>query len=179
MDAIFNHSISTSTEAAYVAEQVTTRRYLRNLGILGDGPNHHPWVQSAYSNSAQALLKASGFLSARAGGSTPRSMHDALMTTGEEKRLYQLVNCCSLTTGLTLAAAQTAINTACDTEKYGVVHINAHDFAAADAASPPTWSYDKFVDLMGWLDAKRTAGQCDIKTWGRWYADLTGVPYHK
>lgn len=174
-----NHNISASTEAAYIAEQVLTRNYLRSLGIMGDGPNHHPWVQSLYSNSAQALLKAQGFLSARVGASTPLSMHDALMTTGDEKRVYQLVNSCTLTTGLSLAQAQTAITTAITTENYGVVHINAHDFAAADAASPPTWSYDKFFDLMGWLDAQRTAGACEIKSWGQWYADLNGVPYRK
>ena len=57
--------------------------------------------------------------------------------------------------------------------------VNAHDFATADAASPPTWSYDKFIDLMGWLDTKRTDGECDIKTWGQWYADLAGLPYQK
>lgn len=174
-----NRTINTSTVEAYIADNVLTRNYLRGLGIAGDGPNHHPWVQSLYSNTAQAQLKAAGFLSARAGAATPLSMHDSLMTTGDEKRLYQLNNSCTLTTGLSLAQAQTAIDTACDTENYGVVHVNAHDFAASDAASPPTWSYDKFVDLMGWLDVKRTAGECDIKSWGRWYADLAGVPYRK
>lgn len=175
-----NHAITHSTEAAYIAEQVATRSYLRSLGIAGDGPNHHPWVQSLYSNSAQALLKAQGFLSARIGSTSPElSMHDALMSTGDEKRVYQLCNACTLTTGLTLAAAQTAIDDACDNENYGVTHVNAHDFAAADAASPPTWAYDKFVDLMGWLDVKRAAGECDIKSWGQWYADLAGVPYRK
>ncbi len=174
-----NRNINTNTVESYIAEQVQTRTYLRSLGILGDGPNHHPWVQSLYSNSAQAQLKAAGFLSARAGAATPLSMHDALMTTGDEKRVYQLNNCCTLTTGLSLAQAQTAITTACSTENYGVTHVNAHDFAASDAASPPTWSYDKFVDLMGWLDAQRTSGVCDIKTWGQWYADLAGVPYGK
>ena len=174
-----NHNINTSTEAAYIAEQVQTRSYLRSLGIAGDGPNHHPWVQSLYSNSAQALLKDQGFLSARAGAATPLSMHDSLMTTGDEKRVYQMVNCCTLTTGLSLAQAQTAITTAISTENYGVTHVNAHDFGAADAASPPTWSYDKFIDLMGWLDGQRTSGNCDIKTWGQWYADLAGLPYQK
>ena len=174
-----NQTINTSTVEAYIAEQVQTRAYLRSIGILGDGPNHHPWVQSLYSNTALAQLKAQGFLSARAGGAGPLSVHDALMTTGDEKRVYQLNNCCTLTTGLSLAQAQTAITTAITTENYGVTHVNAHDFAAADAASPPTWSYDKFVDLMGWLDGQRTSGNCEIKSWGQWYADLNGVPYRK
>ena len=174
-----NHNISTSTVEAYIAEQVQTRSYLRSLGVMGDGPNHHPWVQSLYSNTAQTQLKAAGFLSARAGAATPLSMHDALMQTGDEKRLYQLLNCCTLTTGLSLAQAQTAVTTAISTENYGVTHVNAHDFATADAASPPTWSYDKFIDLMGWLDGQRTSGNCDIKTWGQWYADLVGLPYQR
>jgi len=177
----FNNTNLTAagSASAYVQQQVDTRNYLRSLGILGDGPNHHPWVQSLYSNDAQSQLKAAGFLSARMGATSPLSMHDALMTTGDEKRVYQLCNCCTLTTGLSLAQAQTAIDTACDTENYGVTHVNAHDFAAADAANPPTWSYDKFVDLMGWLDKKRTDGECDIKTWGQWYADLAGALYRK
>jgi hypothetical protein len=174
-----NQTINTTTVEAYIADQVATRSYLRGLGINGDGPNHHPWVQSLYSNTAQAQLKAAGFLSARAGVATPLSMHDALMTTGDEKRVYQLINCCTLTTGLTLGAAQTAVTTACTTEGYGVTHVNAHDFAVSDAASPPTWSFDKMTELMGWLDAQRTAGVCDIKSWGQWYADLAGVPYGK
>jgi len=174
-----NHTINTSTEQAYVAEQVQTLAYLRSLGISGHGPLHHPWVQSLYSNSAQAMLKNAGFLSARAGATTPLSMHDSLMSTGNEKRIYQLCNSCTLTTGLSLAQAQTAITTACTTENYGVVHVNAHDFASADAASPPTWSYDKMSDLMGWIDAQRTAGVCTPKTWGQWHADLFGYVYQK
>jgi hypothetical protein len=177
----FNNTNLTAagSATAYVQQQVDTRNYLRSLGIRGDGPNHHPWVQSLYSNAAQDAMKAAGFLSARMGASTPLSMHDSFMSTGDEKRVYQLVNCCTLTTGLSLGQAQTAVTTACTTEGYGVTHVNAHDFAVADAASPPTWSFDKMTEFMGWLDAQRTAGVCDIKSWGQWYADLAGVPYGK
>lgn len=174
-----NHNISTSTVGAYIAEQVLTRSYLRSLGIQGDGPNHHPWVQSLYSNIARDALEAEGFLSARAGAATPLSLHDSFFTTLQEKRAYQMNNCVTVTTGISLAAAQTAITTACTTEGFGVTHVNCHDFAAADGASPPTWSFDKMIDLVGWLDAQRTAGVCDIKTWGQWYADLFGRPYQK
>jgi hypothetical protein len=174
-----NKTINDLGVAEYVSQNVRTRDYLRGLGIMGDGPNHHPWVQSLYSNAAQDAMKAAGFLSARMGASTPLSMHDSFMSTGDEKRVYQLVNCCTLTTGLSLGQAQTAVTTACTTEGYGVTHVNAHDFAVADAASPPTWSFDKMTEFMGWLDAQRTAGVCDIKSWGQWYADLAGVPYGK
>jgi len=174
----YNNLNVTGRDDAYVQDQIDTRAFLRSLGINGDGPKHHPWVQSLQTNQALAGLKAAGFLSARIGAVTPKSVHDSHFYTGQDKRAFQLVNCTTLTTGLTLAAAQTAI-TAAVTEGYGMTHVNAHDFAAADAASPPTWSYDKMVDLMGWLDAQRTAGNIDIMAWGRWYGAASGVGYTK
>ena len=173
-----NHNVNTNGSAVYVTEQIQTRAYLRSIGVNGYGPNHHPWVQSLYNDAAQDGLKAAGFWSARAGAVTPLSTHDSFFTTLQEKRAYQLVNCATVTTGLSLAQAQTAITNAC-TEAYGVTHLNGHDFATADAASPPTWSYDKMVELMGWLSAQRDAGVCEVKTWGRWHADLFGIPYVK
>lgn len=175
----FNNQTVTGRDAAYVEDQVATRAYLRGLGISGSGPNHHPWVQSLQTDIAIAGLKAAGFLSARIGGSTPKSLHDALFSSLQDKRVYQMINAVSVTTGISLAAAQTAITTAITTENYGVTHVNGHDFAAADAASPPTWSYDKMIDLMGWIAAQRTAGLCEPITWGRWYSKLVGAVYVK
>lgn len=174
-----NTSVSVAGNAAYLQHNINTRAYLRTLGVMGDGPNHHPWVQSVYNNTILALMRDAGFLSARMGGSTPKSMHDALYATGHDKRIFHQLNCTTLTTGLSLASAQSAITAAVTTEGYGVAHINAHDFAASDAASPPTWSYDKMHDLMGWMAAQRDAGTFDIKCWGRWYADLMGQVYAK
>lgn len=174
-----NTNVSVAGDAAYVQQQIDTRAYLRSLGIDGDGPNHHPWVQSIYTNAAVTGLRAAGFLSGRAGGSTPKSMHDTIYATGHDKRVFHQLNCTTLTTGLSLAQAQTAITSACTTEGYGVAHVNAHDFAAADAANPPTWAHDKMHDLMGWMAAQRDAGVFDVKCWGRWYADLIGAVYTK
>lgn len=173
-----NTNVSTAGDATYVQQQIDTRAYLRSLGVMGDGPDHHPWVQSIYTNGAAAGLKSAGFKSARIGGSAYKSMHDGLWQTGQDKRVFQQVNCATLTTGLTLAAAQQLVTDAV-TEGYGVTHVNAHDFATADAASPPTWAYNKAIDLWGWLDAQRTAGNIEIKTWGRWHADLYGYAYRK
>ena len=173
-----NGNVSGRGDTQYVQDNVDTRAFLRGLGINGDGPNHHPWVQSLQTNAALAGMKAAGFLSARMGAVTPKSTHDSHFYTGQDKRAYQLVNCTTVTTGVSLATAQAAVSSAV-TEGYGVTHVNAHDFRPADAASPPTWSYDKWVDLMGWLDAQRTAGSIEIKTWGRWYADLIGTAYAK
>lgn len=172
-----NQNVTTNGDAQYVADNIATRAYIRSLGV-GDGADHHPWVQSLQTNAAITLMQAAGFKSARMGASTPKSTHDGLWATLQDKRRYQQLNCCTLTTGLTVSAAQTAIAAAV-TEGYGVTHVNAHDFAAADAASPPTWSYDKMVELAGHLAAQRDAGTIELKTWGRWWADLAGEAYSK
>lgn len=172
-----NGNVSTRGDAQYVQDNIDTRTYLRTLGI-GDGADHHPWVQSLQTNTAISLMQAAGFKSARMGASSPKSTHDGLYYTLQDKRRYQQLNCCTLTTGLTVSAAQTAIQAAI-TEGYGVTHVNAHDFAAADAASPPTWSYDKMIELAGYMASLRDAETIEIKTWGRWWADIAGEAYSK
>lgn len=169
-----NTSVSTAGDAAYVQQQIETRDYLRSLGIAGDGPNHHPWVQSIQSNAAIALLQSNGFLSARVGAATPKSVHDSHYYTEEDKRVYQQLACISPTTGVSVADLETAV-TAAVTEGYGITHVNMHQAGSADAASPMTWSYDKWIDAFGWLAAQRDAGTIDIKCWGRAYADSIGA----
>lgn len=165
-------------DALYVQQQIDTRAYLRSLGIAGDGPDHHPWVQSLQTNAAVALMKAAGFKSARMGGSTPKSVHDSHYYTGQDKRVFQQLACISPTSGLVLADLQTAVNAAV-TEGFGITHVNFHQAGASDAVSPMTWSYDKWVDAFGWLAAQRDAGALDVKCWGRAYADSLGIAYAK
>lgn len=174
-----NTSLSGAGSAAlYVQQQVDTRAYLRTLGIAGDGPNHHPWVQSVYDNAAVAALKAAGFLSARIGGASIKSLWDGHFYTGQDKQVFQQFACISPTTGLTVNDLQTAVNAAV-TEGYGLTHVNMHQAGAADAASPLTWTWAKWIDAFGWLAAQRDAGTIDIKCWGRAYADAVGVGYVK
>ena len=174
-----NTSLSgAGSAAAYTQQNVETRAYLRSLGIAGDGPNHHPWVQSVYDNAAVAAMKAAGFLSARIGGSTPKSVWDSHWPSLQDKQVFQQLAAISPTTGLTVNDLQTAV-TAAVTEGYGVTHVNMHQAGAADAASPMTWTWAKWIDTFQWLDAQRTAGNIDIKCWGRAYADSVGIGYTK
>lgn len=174
-----NTSLSGAGSAAtYVQQQIDTRAYLRSLGISGDGPSHHPWVQSVYSNEAVAALKAAGFLSARIGGTGTESNWPDFYVTGQDKQVFQQVACISPTSGISVADVQTNI-TAAVTEGYGITHLNMHQAGAADAASPMTWSYDKWIDAFGWLAAQRAAGNIEIKCWGRAYADFVGANYSK
>lgn len=164
--------------AAYAQQQVNTRAYLRSLGIMGDGPNHHPWVQSVYSNEAIAALKAAGFLSARIGAAGTESNWDGHWATGQDKQVFQQVACISPTSGLSFADLQTNVNAAV-TEGYGITHVNMHEAGAADAVSPLTWTWAKWIDTFGWLAAQRDAGTIELKCWGRAYADAVGVAYVK
>jgi len=174
-----NTNLTTAGSAgAYTQQQVETRAYLRSLGIAGDGPNHHPWVQSVYDNAGIAAMKAAGFLSARVGGSTPKSVWDSHWPSLQDKRVFQQLAAISPTTGLTVGDLQTAV-TAAVTEGYGITHVNMHQAGAADAANPMTWTWAKWIDTFQWLDAQRTAGNIEIKCWGRAYADSVGVGYVK
>lgn len=164
--------------AAYTQQQVETRAYLRTLGIAGDGPNHHPWVQSLYDNSAVAAMKAAGFLSARIGAAGTESNWDSHWCTGQDKQVFHQVACISPTSGLTFGDLQTNVNAAV-AEGYGNTHVNMHQAGAVDAASPLTWTWAKWIDTFQWLDAQRTAGAFDVKCWGRSYADSVGVGYVK
>lgn len=168
-----NNNVSVG-DALYVQQQVETRDYLRSLGIAGDGPNHHPWVQSLQTNAAISLMRTAGFLSGRMGAATPKSVHDSHYFTRQDKRVFQQLAAISPTTGVTVADLQTAV-TAAVTEGYGIAHVNMHQADAADAASPMTWSWDKWIDAFGWLAAQRDAGTIEIKCWGRAYADSVGA----
>ena len=174
-----NTNLTTAGSAAdYVQQQVDTRAYLRTLGVLGDGPNHHPWVQSIYDNTATAAMKAAGFLSARVGAAGTKSTWDSHYPSGQDKQAFIQVAAISPTSGLTVANLQTAVNAAV-TEGYGITHVNMHQAGAVDAASPLTWSYDKWIDAFGWLAAQRDAGALDVQCWGRAYANAVGVGYKK
>lgn len=174
-----NTSLSgAGSTAVYVQQQIDTRSYLRTLGIAGDGPNHHPWVQSVYDNATVAALKAAGFLSARIGGAGTESNWDSHWPSGQDKQVFHQVACVSPTLGVTFGDMQTNVNAAV-TEGYGITHLNMHQASAADAASPMTWTWAKWIDTFQWLDAQRTAGAFDVKCWGRAYADSVGVGYVK
>lgn len=174
-----NTNLTTAgSAAAYTQQQVDTRAYLRTLGIAGDGPNHHPWVQSLYSNDAVAALKAAGFLSARIGAAGTESNWDGFWPSLQDKQVYHQVACISPTSGLTVTDLQTNV-TAAVTEGYGITHVNMHQAAAADAVSPLTWSYDKWIDAFAWLAAQRDAGTFAVECWGRAYANSVGIGYVK
>lgn len=96
-------------------------------------------------------------------GGSRYSLHDSHFYTGQDKRAYQLLNSTSLTTVLAVSQAQTSLNNAVS-EGFGVTHVNAHDFAAKDAASPPRWSYDKVIDLMEWTASQQDAGVFEMNT---------------
>lgn len=165
-----NDAYGTIGAAAYYQNLVTCRNYLQGIGIYGDGPSHVPYTQTQSGDDLYALMAAGGFLSGRMGAYSYEYARDGMYATGLDKHRWMLNIASGLQTGVTLANAQTAINQVVTDSGFGM--INAHDFATADAAY--VWSYDKMEQLFGWLAAQRDAGTINIKSWSRWYADLTG-----
>jgi peptidoglycan/xylan/chitin deacetylase (PgdA/CDA1 family) len=170
---IVNHGVSNQSQgalgdAAYYQTLTTTRDYLRGLGIYGDGPLHHPYVQSLWSKPLADMMEAGGFLSARAASYAAYNGKDQLYPHDPQR--WRLNICTNLQTGKTLAQAQADIQQVITDNAFGM--INAHDFA--QSAGAYIWDYGSMEQLVGWLAAQRDAGACEIKSWSRWYADLTG-----
>ena len=176
---IVNHGVSnqnynTLGAAGYYATLETTRKYLQSLGIEGDGPYHHPYVQSVWGKDLVDLMRAGGYLSARAStnpaASATAAAHwkDQIIT--DDTFRYHLNIIAALGSGTTLAQANTAIDNTVSAVGMGM--INAHDFGAT--ADVYKWTYADAEQLFGRLAAMRDAGTLEVKSWSRWYADLTG-----
>jgi hypothetical protein len=171
---ITNHSTvhtnySTLGAAAYYANIVRCREFLRGIGITGDGPSHHPYVESVWGNDLLALMRAGGFLSARASAIVIGDSKDQLIPN--DKLTYSLNICTTLDQSHTVAQCLTDIAQVVTWNGFGMVM--AHDIAAADG--PYTWSYAKTTELFASLAAARDAGTYEIKSWSRWYADHAGT----
>lgn len=164
-----NQSYTTLGAAAYFQTMETTREYLQGLGINGDGPLHHPYVQSVWGNDLVDLMVAGGYLSARA--STNDLMFGRDQVIRSDKLRWLLNIDVALINTKTLAQANADLDAAI--AGGGFVMINAHDFLAA-AVGTYQWPYADMIQFVGRIAALRDAGTVDVKSWSKWYADLTG-----
>lgn len=156
---------------AYYAETVTNRDWIYSLGVYGDGPLHHPYVQTVYGNDLISLMKAGGFLTARTGGSSAYCYgRDGAIKSDDEKQKWAIRSKTQLTSSVTLANAIAAIDAAIANKD--LCFIMGHDFAST--AGTDIWAYSDFAQLMGYIASKVDAGTLECKSWSRWYADLTG-----
>ena len=71
----------------------------------------------------------------------------------------------------TLAQANADLDTAI--AGGGFIMINAHDFLAT-AATTYQWPFSDMQQFVGRIAALRDAGTVEVKSWSKWYADLTG-----
>lgn len=164
-----NYSYNDIGAAAYAANVVTCRNYLRGIGITGDGPLHHPLVQSVWGNDLHPLLSAAGILSARGSAFVVQGTKDQALSLAKQKYILPIAT--NLQTGKSLAQAKTDIGVVISANGFGM--INAHDFAAAAGAY--IWDYDSMEQLVGWLANERDVGNCEVKSWSRWWADNNGT----
>lgn len=168
---VSNQSYNTLGAAGYYQTLETTRRYLQGIGVYGDGPLHHPYVQSVLGNDLIDLMKTGGYLSARAANAGVVA-HGKDQLMGVEDKDRWLTNIASPLVGTkTLAQAKSDVDGIVSNNTMGM--INAHDFVAS---SPTTyqWSCADMRHLVGYVAALRDAGSLEVKSWSRWYADLTG-----
>lgn len=157
--------------AGCLAQMTACRTYLQGIGITGDGPSHHPWVQSQYGNDIIDLAAAAGFLSARSSSMTAfQHGQDQALSSGQDKLRWSLNATGFLGSSLSLAQAKTLIDNAITAN--AAIIIGGHDFAAA--SSTYVWTYNDMIDLVDYAKTKVTAGTAIIKSWTRWYSDLTG-----
>lgn len=164
-----NQNYNTLGAAAYYQTLEATRAYLQGIGIKGDGPYHHPYVQSVWGNDLVDLLIAGGYLSARA--STNVIMHGRDQVISSDKLRWILNIDVALINTKTLAQANTDLDTAI--AGGGFIMINAHDFLAT-AATTYQWPFADMQQFVGRIASLRDAGTVEVKSWSKWYADLTG-----
>ena len=169
-----NQNYNTLGAAGYYATMETTRKYLQGIGITGDGPMHHPYVQSVWGNDLMDLMRSGGYLSARASvnpaGSAIAAMHYKDQALIDDKMRWHLNIIAALGSGITLAQTNTLVDAVVTAN--GVGMINGHDFGATSDIYK--WTYGDTAQLFGRLAAMRDAGTIEVKSWSRWYADLTG-----
>ena len=167
-----NQNYNTLGAPAYYANLEATRQYLQSIGVYGDGPYHHPYVQSAWGNDLIDLLKSGGYLSCRASASgTVSHGKDSLIVEDKDRWLTNISS--ALGNAKTLAQAKTDVDWCVTNNVMGM--INAHDFVT----SAPTiylWTFSDMEQLVGYVASLRDAGTLEVKSWSRWYADLTGRP---
>jgi len=170
------YNATTFAGSAAYANAVAGRDGLRAIGIKGDGPLHFATPNSLWGNDLLALLKSGGFLTCRNAGYSNEMSKDQFLSTFQDKWQFNL-NTCSGLRGPG-AAQKTLAQVLADVDTViadgGVGFINGHDLQ--DTASDYVWLKSDYNGLMAGLAARRDAGQIEIKSWSRWFADTIGAP---
>lgn len=164
----FNHNnVNSLGSSEYVKDIIKGRAQLREMGILGDGPNHHPWITSVYTNDAIDGLKAAGFLSARTAGLAypSRTCEDTLIRAGDKRRW--LMN--SFTT---LGNGKTATQMIAEIDAWlpvgGFACLMGHGFGPT-SSDAYTMSYADHTQIISYISKLRDAGSVEVMKWTDWY----------
>ncbi|WP_402718638.1 polysaccharide deacetylase family protein [Janthinobacterium rivuli] len=165
-------NVAVQGSAQYVTALQVGRDQMRAAGIGGDGPSHHAWVESLWTNTAIDAMRAAGFLSARGAGYTAERGFDQVFFSGNDKDAYILnTSMVNLTNDASFAQVQAAIQTAVDDGSF--VFVNGHDIVRTPASDYQT-SYAVIDELLAWLAGQVAAGALQVVSHSRWFADTTG-----
>lgn len=163
-----NDSYASLGAAAYYANVVACRDWMRSIGIDHDGPLHHPYVQTSWGNDLVDLMAAGGFLSARVGlaGAAYAVEHKDQAIPFDDKQRWRLPTFSILSNTYNLAAQKTAIDNLI--LRGGLGMLTGHDFGAS-AAGAQYWNQSDLAQLFGYIKSKVDAGTLDVTTWSAWY----------
>ena len=159
--------VNTRGDAGYVQDVIAVRDYLRGLGVKGDGPNHHAWVTSVWTNGAIDGLKTAGFLSARAAGMLfpHRTCSDQCIRAGDKSRWL-------LNTFTTLGNTKGATGMIAEIDAWrtngGFAMLNGHDFAAT-SSDAYTMAFSEHTQIIEYIASLRDSGAIDVMTWSQWF----------
>lgn len=169
----YNHTtlVAGVNEGEQLADFQLNASYLRDtIGVSEDGPQHVVYPGGVTSFAQYAGLKAAGFLTGRKNQICWMHGQDQTLATGEDDgRFVQNIITTIEESSRAVSDVKTSVGSLKTRNEVGV--LEGHNFASASGTN--TWSYENMEELMAWLYSERAAGNLEIKSLSRWWADLT------
>ena len=160
-------------EDVWIENFKKNRDFLRNeIGVTGDGPNHVMYPGGRCTYSGYPKLRAAGFLTGRKTNYGWQNGQDQTMATEDLGRYVLSVLTPMEEVGLSVAAVKSLIDASILRNEFAI--LQGHNFDATSQTN--TWSYENLEQIFAYLAQLRAAGTIEIKSWTKWYADLTGRP---
>lgn len=162
------------TESEWIADALKNAAFLRNeIGVRGDGPMHVMYPGGRNTFALYGALRGAGFLTGRDVQYCWQHGQDQTLGAGDDLGRYVLSVLTTMEeTTKSVADVKAAIDKCIARNEFGI--LQGHNFAAASETS--TWAYENLEQVFAYLATKRASGEIEIKSWSRWWADLSGRP---
>lgn len=160
------------TEPEWIADTLKNAAFLRDeIGVRGDGPMHVMYPGGRNTFALYGALRDAGFLTGRDVQYCWQNGQDQSLGTGDDLGRYVLSVLTAMEeTTKSVADVKVSIDQCIARNEFGI--LQGHNFAPASGTS--TWAYENLEQVFAYLAQKRAAGEVEIKTWSRWWAELSG-----